>query len=299
MILVFLQKYSNFKNMISTKTISKKIKYLLSASLLFINLFNYINAQDDLFNNPVDHAVGRTGALTIDSWSHFSNPSGISDINEITAGIGYNRLFDVKEFDSKSALCIIPTKLINIGAGYVYYGFELFNIQRINLSAARNIAPWCKMGMRFNYLVQRDIYAEKISIFTLDAGLQLKTSEKTALGFYAVNPMAVKWKLPDWEQYQTSYLAAAFLYEPVNELSFEAGIIKNMKLDHEFSFSLNVPIYDKIILRGAVMSNPIRLGLGGGFKWKPIKLDIAVNHHSVLGFSSSFGLLFSIPKGKK
>ena len=275
------------------------LRCLLSAIFSLILIYNSLFAQDDLFNNPVDHGLGRTGAVTVDAWSHFSNPSGIADIDGITAGIGYNRLFDVKDFDSKAAIGIFPTKLLNIGAGYVYYGFELFNTQRINLSAARNIAPWCKMGMRFNYIFQRDISAETISIFTVDAGLQLKTSEKTRLGFYAVNPMAVKWKLPDWEQYQTSYMAAAFLYEPVNELSFEAGVIKNMKLNPEYSIALNVPIYEKIILRGAILTNPIRIGFGGGFNWKPLTLDFAVNHHSVLGFSSSFGLIFSIPTRKK
>ncbi|MCL2074743.1 MAG: hypothetical protein FWH18_12545 [Marinilabiliaceae bacterium] len=277
-------------------------RLLKSGLLLYIFYFlcnNPIFAQDDLFNNPVDHALGRTGAVTVDTWSHFSNPSGISDIEQIKVGIGYNRLFEVKDFDAKAAICIFPTKLLNIGAGYVHYGFELFNTQRVNISAARSLAPWIKMGMRFNYIIQHEISSDKHSIFTLDAGLQLKPSEKTGLGFYTVNPFAVKWKLPHWEQYQTSFVAAAFLYEPIKELSFEIGAIKNMKFDPEYSFALNVPVFDKLILRSAILTNPIRIGFGGGFNWKPITLDFAVNHHSVLGFSSSFGLIFSIPNRKK
>ena len=254
-----------------------------------------VSAQEyNLFNNPVDYGVGRTGAVTVNTWSHFSNPSGISDMTDLVAGIGYNNLYGIKELDSKAAICIIPTNLLIIGVGYVYYGFEYFNIQQGNLSFARNIAPWCKMGMRFNYFSKRQIHSETLHLFTIDAGLQLKPSEKVGIGFYAVNPMAIKWRLPDWEDYQTSFLAAALLYEPIKELSFEVGIIKNIKLPTELSFSLNVPLHDQVILRGAVLTNPVRLGFGGGFKWKPVTIDLAFNHHSVLGFSSSFGLLFSI-----
>jgi len=268
-----------------------KITFLFISLTIFLPL---ISAQDDLFNNPVDFGMGRTGAVTVDAWSHFSNPSGIADMTDLTVGIGYNNQYGIKEFDSKSAICIIPTKLLNIGAGYVYYGFEQFNIQRGNLSVARNIAPWLKMGMRFNYISQYQIFTERFSLFTIDAGLQLKPSKNVGIGFFAVNPMGVKWQFPDWEEYQNSFLGAALLYEPLKALTIEMGIIKNIKYPAELSFSVNVPVFEQIILRGAVMTNPVRIGFGGGFKWKPISIDLAFNHHATLGFSSSFGLLFSI-----
>lgn len=256
-------------------------------------------AQYELFNNPVDHGLGRTGAVTVNSWSHFSNPSGIADMTELVAGIGYNNLFGVKELDSKAAICIIPTKLIIIGAGYVYYGFEDYNSQIINLSVAKNLAPWCKMGMRFNYMSRRQIHSESLFLFTLDAGLQLKPAENVGIGFYAVNPMALKWELPNWEEYQSSYISAALLYEPAKQLLIEVGLVKNIKTPTEMSFSINVPIHEQVVLRSGMMTNPIRLGFGGGFKWKPVTIDLAFNHHSVLGFSTSVGLLFSIKQMKQ
>jgi len=267
--------------------------------IFFAFLLSSTFAQETRFNNPVDYGLGRTGAVTLNAWSHFSNPSGISDINEIIAGIGYNRQFNVKELDSKSAIGIIPAKLANFGVGYVYYGFELYNEQLINLSVARNIAPWCKMGMRFNYVSRYQIDSDSYQLITLDAGLQLKPSEKTAFGFYAVNPMAVKWEFPDWEEYEPSFVAAALNYEPVKKVSLEMGVVKNMKLPVKYSFSLNVPLHEFIILRSAIITEPIQLGIGGCFKWKPISLDFAFNHHSVLGFSTSFGLLYSIKSFEK
>jgi hypothetical protein len=203
-------------------------------------------------------------------------------------------MYGIKEFSSQSAICIIPTKLLIVGTGYVYYGFEQYNVQRANLSAARNIAPWCKMGMRFNYISKYQIFTERHNLFTVDAGLQVKPAESVGIGFYAVNPFALKWELPFWEEYQTSFLATAVSYEPVKMLSLEMGVIKNMKLPEQFSFSLNVPLHEQVILRGAVLTNPVSIGFGGGFKWKPLTIDVAFNHHATLGFSSSIGILYSI-----
>jgi hypothetical protein len=106
--------------------------------------------------------------------------------------------------------------------------------------------------------------------------------------------MALKWKLPYWEEYQTSFLGAAVCYEPVKELSLEMGIIKNIKFPEQLSFSVNVPLHEQVVLRSAIMTNPVCIGFGGGFKWKPLTIDLAFNHHATLGFSSSFGLLYSI-----
>ena len=268
--------------------------------LPYINLFllifstTFASAQDNLFHNPIDYGIGRSGAVTLNPWSHFSNPSGISDVSDITVGLGYHRLFEVKELDSKTLLCIIPTKLLTTGVAYNYFGFEYFNIQRYNLSVARSIAPWCKMGIRINYNTHRQIDAERNNIMTFDAGLQFKPAERIRIGFYAVNPASTKWKLPDWDEYQTVFLSAGIAYEPVENIFLEAAILKNSKFPAEFSFSLEVPLYERIIIRGAVAAEPLRLGLGTGFKWNLFTLDAAFNYHSALGISTSFGLLASI-----
>ena len=259
--------------------------------LAFVTL---ASAQDDLFYNPIDHGIGRNGAVTLHPWSHFSNPSGIAGVSEITAGIGYHRSFEVKEFDSKTILCIIPTKLVVAGVGYSYFGFEYFNIQRYNLSVARSIAPWCNMGIRFNYITHRQIEAEANYVITFDAGLQFVPAEKVRIGFYAVNPASTQWNLPDWDEYQNVFMAAAIAYEPVQNLSLEMGILKNSKYPAELSFSLEVPLYEQIVIRGNVATEPLRLGLGAGFKWKAFMFDAGFGYHSALGISSSFGLLVSM-----
>ncbi|MDR2926959.1 MAG: hypothetical protein LBV41_01965 [Cytophagaceae bacterium] len=263
---------------------------------LFFVLFTTISAiaQDDLFHNPVDAAVGNTGSTTTHAWSFFSNPAGISNISDVIAGIGYHHPYGIKELDSKTIHCIIPAKLLITGVGYTYYGFEYFNIQRENIVAARQIASWCQMGLRFNFLTMKQQNFESYHVFTVDGGIQLKPSEKIRIGFYAANVGAVRWKLPDRNEYQSSFVAAGVAYEPAKGVVLETGIVKDSKRLSEYSFALTVPLHKNIVFRGAGMSTPLRLGFGAGFKWKPFAINVGMNHHASLGFSSSFGLLFAV-----
>ena len=251
-----------------------------------------IFTQSFLFKNPVDHGIGRNGALGSGAWSFFSNPSGITTIKVPSAGIGYSSGFHIKELASKAAFASIPTSYFTGAVGFTHFGFQNFNMQQYSLAAARQLAPWLQMGVRFNYFLRHQTGSETFGITTLDAGLQIKPDPKVSIGFFTVNPAQVKWNLHDWEEYQLSAVAAALAYNPASEVSLEIGVLKNSDYPPETSFAIEAPVHKMVVLRGAAVTNPFRLGFGSSLLWQSMGFDIGFNHHATLGFSSSFGMMF-------
>ncbi len=265
-------------------------QFSLLGILLVINLSVF--SQGVLFFSPVDQGIGRTGTLGVDSWSFFSNPAGLSGVDMPSAGIGYYSGFHIKELASRAAFGCFPTSLVTVAGGFTHYGYEHFNIQQYALAAARQMAPWLRLGIRINYFLRNQTGSERLGLATLDAGFQIDPDPKVSIGFFTINPARLKWNLSDWSEYQASGVAAAIGYKPVQSLNLELGVLKNVGYPVETCFAIEAPIHKQVVIRGAVTTEPLRLGFGAGFKWQLLSFDLGINHHSTLGFSSSFGILF-------
>lgn len=269
------------------------MKHFYLAFFIFLSISSAFS-QGVLFYSPVDQAIGRTGALTSSGWSFFSNPSGIAKSDVASAGVGYYSGFHIKELSSRAAFVNIPTSLVNVSGGFTHYGFEHYSLQQYSLATAKQLAPWMRLGVKFNYLLRHQTGSENFGLTTLDAGVQLEPDPKFAVGFYVVNPARMQWKLHDWNEYHPSAVSAALAYKPTVFLSVELGVVKSNEHPAEVSFAIEAPVHEMVVLRGAMVSKPLRLGFGAGFNWQSIDFNVGFNHHQTLGFSSAFGLLFNI-----
>lgn len=268
-------------------------QFIFVVALIFY--FGQVLTQGVLFYSPTEQAIGRTGALGSTSWSFFSNPAGIASVENSSAGIGYYSGFHIKELSSRAAFVAIPLSLLTGATGFSHFGFEHYSLQQYSVAAARQMAPWLRLGIKFNYFLRSQTGSRQYEISTLDAGFQIEPDPKVSVGFYVINPARVKWKLQDWDEYQPSVVAAALAYKPVTSLILELGVLKDADSPASTSFSIEAPLYNKMAtLRGALSTEPLRLGFGAGIQWRFICFDLGLNHHETLGFSSSFGMLFNI-----
>ena len=260
--------------------------------LLFFDF--WISAQGLLFLNPSDQSIGRSGAVGTDGWSLFSNPSGLATVSYTSAGIGYYSGFNIKELSSRAAFAVLPLPWITAGAGMVHFGFEHYSLQQFSIATGREMAPWLKMGLRFNYFLRRQTGCETEGLMTLDGGLQVMPHPRVTVGFYVVNSAQQKWHLPDWDEVQPSVVAVALQYNPSALLKMELGLTKQTDFLPEVSFGIDFLVHKQVLLRGAVASEPLRLGLGTGLNWRNVTFDMGLKHHATLGFSSSFGIILHL-----
>lgn len=270
------------------------MKQLLMVFVLLLFYGLCISAQGLLFLNPSDQIIGRTGAIGKDGWSFFSNPSGLSTVNSTMAGIACYSGFHLKELSSRAALAVLPLRGITAGAGMVHFGYEHYSIQQYAIVTARDMAPWLKLGVRFNYFVRHQTGNETMGLFTLDAGLQITPHRHVILGFYAVNPALQKWYLHDWDQEQPSLVAVAVQYRLSSLFTLELGLVRQSPFHPEVSLGLDFSVHKQAVIRGGFVSQPLRMGLGTGFVWQNLIFNVGVNHHATLGFSSSFGIILHL-----
>src|SRR5690554_3023306 len=157
------------------------------------------------------------------------------------------------------------------------------------------MAPWLNLSLRPNITVRHQTGIEDRTLFTLDAGLQLQTHEQVKIGFYANNPAQTKWRFYGEEgEYHPSIVGASITYFPSSNVDMELGILKQSLEAARISFALSAPIHSNVILRGAASSAPIRLAFGIGLNWQGFTFDMGINHHAFLGFSSAFGIIYTL-----
>jgi len=266
---------------------------LLSISPLFL-------WSQQQFSSPVEGVLGKSGAADQTPWAFFSNPAGLAYIDQPLAGIGYSSDYHLKELSSRALFAVVPTKWLVVGGGFVHHGFEHFNYQQYSVTTSRQMAPWLNLSLRPNITVRHQTGIEDRSLFTLDAGLQFQPHDQVKVGFYANNPAQTRWRFyGEEDEYHPSMVGAAITYFPSSNVDMELGILKQNLESAHISFVLSAPIHSNVILRGAVSSAPIRLAFGMGLSWQGFTFDMGMNHHALLGFSSAFGITYSLPKVEK
>ncbi len=282
-----------------TKNDNRKVRFILSLFILYLFSIYNISAQEQM-KTPVEGIIGKSGALDKSAWAFFTNSAGLSDVEDITAGLGYSNDYNLKELSSRSLFLIFPTKYLVVSGGFVHQGFDKFNTQHYNIAFSRKMAPWLNLSVRPHFIIRHQEQLEDIYLFTVDAGLQLFPSDKVRFGFFIDNPAQSKWVLHnDEEEYQTTINRLAFGYSPSSNVDMEVGVFKQDGYKTNISYSMSGSLHKNVILRGAVSSSPIKFGLGIGVKWQGLLFDMGLSNHSTLGISSAFGITYSFAKKQK
>jgi hypothetical protein len=247
------------------------------------------------YHDPEAYILGKSGTVSVSPWSLYTNPSGLATVAHPVVGMGYSNDYQLKELSARTLLMVWPGNGYVIAGGVMQDGCEAFNYQQYNLTMARQMAPWLRMAVRPVLTVRHQSYVADETIFTLDAGFQILPVNTVTLGFYITNPAMSKWKYADdYTEYYPTIAAAGVAYRPDNALEMEFGILKLPETSPLFSFGITRPVVDQVILRGAVSTSPVRVGLGTTVKWHAFSIDVGVCHHASLGLSSSFGLFFQL-----
>lgn len=284
------------------KPIGSYPNFKLSILLLIIELLFISNSlfSQEQFTTPVEGILGKSGALDQTVWSFFTNSAGLSSIENITAGVGYENEYSLKELSTRALLVVVPTKYLVVAGGFAHQGFEKFNTQHYNIAFSRKMAPWLSLSVRPHFIIRHQEQLQDLTLFTLDAGLQLYPSNKVKIGFFVDNPVQSQWKLHSEElEYQPTIVRSAFSYKPSTIIDMELGVLKQDNYKTHISYALIAHLHKYVVVRGAVSSSPIRFALGMCVEWQGIDFDLGLNHHTALGISSSFGITYAFSKNKK
>ena len=276
------------------KLLSAIIIRLSPVALLLIFVNHQLLSSVNLFSTPTNEILGRPGSTARGPWSLFSNPAAIAGIQSPVAGAGYMNSFHLRELGSGALFAIVPTRVVTAGVGISRFGFSNFSMQQFSFIAGREMAPWLWMGTRFNYHSKQQALSSTRRVVSFDAGIRLVPTNELIVGVYLINPAQARWNLEGFQEYLPVQVATSLNYKPPGNIELEVGIAKEMNRSPEISAYIGIPVVKDVELRGALSSNPMRLGVGSGVRWTFIVFDVGFNHHPYLGYSSSFGMIFCI-----
>ncbi|MGQ1945849.1 hypothetical protein ACT3CD_01945 [Geofilum sp. OHC36d9] len=260
-------------------------------------VFPVILFSQQPYGDPEAYVLGKSGTVSTSPWSLYANPSGLATSVRPVFGMGYSNDYQLQELSARTLLMVWPGNGCVIAGGVMQDGCEAFNYQQYNVAVARQMAPWLRMAVRPVLTVRHQSGVSDETVFTMDAGFQILPVNNVTLGFYSTNPAMSKWQYADdYTEYYPTTVAVGVAYRPANELEMEFGILKLTDTSPLFSFGITKPVFDRVILRGAVSTSPVRIGLGTSVKWRAFSFDVGVRHHASLGISSSFGLLYYLFK---
>jgi len=238
-------------------------------------------------------AMGRTSVAIIDFWGVMNNQAGIALFDKPMVGIYYENRFLLNQLSTKSVAGIWPLKYGVIAASYNYFGYKLYNDQKIGLTYARAFGNMFRVGLQLDYIqtVLGNNYGSKGNV-TFELGIQSDISDQITIGAWVFNPIMVKLAEFDNEKLPAVFrLGFAWHISEVFLATIEAE--KNTAINPiTFRGGLEYELKNRFFFRTGFATRKEIFSFGFGLYIKHITFNISTIMHETLGFSPQSSLIF-------
>jgi len=274
----------------------KKILIIALGILLFGSA---AKAQTESYG-AVSAGMGGTYVAGNDFWSALNNQAGLPDIDGITAGIGYNNDFLLKEMATKYVGFAMPiAKNSALSLNVSQFGFSLLNQTKVGVGYGMRFSEKFSGGIQLDYfhLKLGDLYGSAGAL-TFEVGVMYKLSDKWIIGSHIFNPVMAK--LADYnDERMTTIINAGCTFVASEQVRFSVEAEKAMDKKPSVKAGIDYVIMDFLSIRAGAASNPTKLAFGFGLKFSNFQLDLAGSYHQVLGFCPSTGIVYRFNGSEK
>ncbi|MEM6316711.1 MAG: hypothetical protein AAF960_03520 [Bacteroidota bacterium] len=223
-----------------------------------------------------------------DVYAGFNNQAGLAFLENFGA-VGYieNR-FQLEELKLAALTVAQPTEFGTFGMTLQYYGFDLYNEQKVGLSYSRQLFDNLAIGAQFDFLNTRISEYGNASALTFELGLQYRIVEKLWAGVHIFNPIRAELG----QSTLPSVLQFGLNYEVSLSLIISGSLEKNAELATNYRFGLEYFLWQKVFFRTGINTEPSLINFGLGYDVGQVQINVAASFHQVLGFSPAIGLRF-------
>lgn len=257
--------------------------------LIFFSLQLFAQFQPGSRQNAMGFAFT---SIADDHWSLFYNPAGISKIKNLNAGVYFSPApFGLKELATGSAVITKKFSFGNMGLGFQYYGFELFQENHISIVYAKNLFPEFQFGIKltYNYLNIKN-YGNDYSI-GLDFGILTSLSDALQLGFAATNLNRPTYGV-NKEKLKQNF-SGGISYKPLSNFLISMELEKEVRYPFNFKAGLEYFIIKYLALRFGFNTEPDNFTGGIGISYSKFQFNYSFISHNYLGLTHSFGVDFN------
>lgn len=268
------------------------ITLLTLLNLLFLNL----RAQQ-LFNPIGADTWGVAGSSVASQnvWSVLNNPAGFSALKKNQVGIYSTQQFQETKLSTASAVVVLPSKFITIGVGINYFGYSLFNQQKISASLSKQLFNQFSLGVTLSYFGTTITEQQHAGNILGEIGLLYKVNSKCHLGLFIFNPTQSKYSTQSIDKIPT-YARIGVDYNVSEKVKLLGEVDQTLNQKLVLRGGIKYQIHEVLSLSIGAANNPAYLTFGTGIKLKQLKVDFAASFHQTLGFSPHVGLSFPVQK---
>jgi len=237
--------------------------------------------------------MGGVSATSADVWSAANNPAAMCWLEKSQLGLYTEQRFMEKNLNLSHISGVWKNKWLHAGGQIHYFGYEVFNQQRLGLSLGKKLSENLALGVQLNYLATNIREYGNSGAWILGMGVLYKPIPKltTAINFYNINQARYKHSIN--ESVPTiARLGLSYEFSKKVTASIETEQTLNQKT--VFRGGLRYQLHESIALAIGAANNPVYYTFGVGLKMRQLKLDMASGFHEVFGFTPHLSLAFPL-----
>jgi hypothetical protein len=238
-------------------------------------------------------AMGRASVVQTDFWALHNNQAGIAWLKGISAGLGFENRYLIKELGFEYLGMVFPTKAGTFGLMFNRFGNTQYNELKAGLCYARKFGKHFSAGVQIDYLRIHiaDDYGNK-NLVSAEIGLLYQADRHLSFGVQILNPAPVKITSHPEETLPT-IICIGLSYRFSKEFMIALETEKDLENPLLFRIGAEYHFSGIAYARIGLSTSPMAFTFGAGLKFGKITLDVASEYHQALGFSPSGSLLYS------
>lgn len=257
---------------------------LLFFSCFLLSISLHVLAQTDpitQIHGARSQGMGNLRVHGYDAWTYFNNPGGLANLKSSVIAIGVDQRYGLKELSTLDITGAWKNQYGTWAAGISRFGGKLFNQHLLGIAFSNQLGI-VSIGAKAEWFQTQieGFGTGNTFIFSLGGIAELSPQFNIGASISNLNRAKIS---SDSEQRLPTGISLALNYKPVESLTTQLEIEKDILLKPVVKVGLEYGLKDWLYLRSGINSNPSKLFFGLGLRYQRVGFDYAYGQNHALG----------------
>lgn len=223
-------------------------------------------------------------------WSSFQNPALMSSGNRLTAGIGCENRFGVRELGYRSAAIIIPSGDVPLGLICTNSGFPEYRRLALGFASGMKVAENVSAGIRIDFSSQSTTgeYRNEHSV-SFEAGMLIGISDRCNLGISLFNPLPAALL----DKKGVTVLRTGLGVRQNDQIWYGTELEISTERPAELMAGFEYRLQESFRLSSGYRTGHASFSFGLGYNLDKISIDLGFETHRHLGVTTSISIIYN------